>query len=92
MEVPILLGANPKTSNPSMWIPIRFGRWFVRVEGLIDSELSLYSNGPFKNRVKITLPAMNGAVYMGPCQVRAEFVKRGTERAVSIFAEEHHAD
>ncbi|KKM92514.1 hypothetical protein LCGC14_1217710 [marine sediment metagenome] len=92
MEIPILLGANPKIANPVEWIPIRFGRWFVRVEGLENSELALHSNGPFKNKVRITLPAMNGAVYMGPCQVRAEFVKRGTERAVSIFAEEHHAN
>ena len=89
MEVPILLGANPKTSNPSMWIPIRFGRWQIRMEGLINSEITLHCNGPFKNKVSTTLPKMNGAVYMGPCQVRAEFVKRGTERAVSIFAEEH---
>ena len=92
MEIPILLGANPKIANPVEWIPIRFGRWLVRVEGLENSELVLHSNGPFKNKVRITLPTMNGAVYMGPCQVRAEFVKRGMERAVSIFAKEHHAD
>ena len=92
MEIPILLGARPISANPDVWIPIRFGRWFVRVEGLVDSEIALHSNGPFKNKVSITLPTMNGAVYMGPCQVRVEFVKRGTERAVSIFAEEHHAD
>ena len=92
MEIPILLGSRPSTVKQVAWVPIRFDCWVVRVEGLKDSELILHSNGPFKNKVEITLPTMNGAVYMGPCQVRAEFVKRGTERAVSIFAGEHHAD
>ncbi|KKM18251.1 hypothetical protein LCGC14_1667590 [marine sediment metagenome] len=90
MEIPILLGANPKIANPVEWIPIRFGRWFVRIVDLKDSELVLYSKDP-DTKVTLTL-SLNGQVFYGPCLVRAEFVKRGTERAVSIFAKEHHAD
>ena len=88
MEIPILLGSRPSTVKQVAWIPIRFERWQVRVEGLKDSELVLHSNGPFKNKVEITLPTMNGATYNGPCQVRVEFKKRGTERNVSVFAKE----
>ena len=44
MEIPILLGSRPKTANPVEWIPIRFDRWVVRVEGLVDSQLTLCSN------------------------------------------------
>jgi len=90
LEIPILLGSRPSIANPGIWVPIRFDRWSVRVVGLENSKLVLYSNGPFKNKVKIILPTMNGATYNGPCQVRVEFKKRGTERNVSVFAKEHH--
>jgi len=86
MEIPILLGANPKTANPSTWIPIRFDRWQVRVEGLVDSKLTLYSNEPNKGPVNIR---RNGEVLMGPCQVRVGFEYRGTEKVISVFAVEH---
>jgi len=89
LEIPILLGSRPSIANPGIWVPIRFDRWFVRVEGLVDSKLTLHSNGPVKNKVKIILPTMNGAIYMGPCQVRVEFKERGTERNVSVFVVEH---
>jgi hypothetical protein len=65
MEIPILLGANPKTANPVEWVPIRFDRWQVRVVGLEDSKLVLYSNLPTPFREDI----LNGRVY-GPCHVR----------------------
>ena len=90
MEIPILLGSRPITVNQVTWIPIRFDRWSVRVVGLEDSKLVLYSNGPFKNKVRITLPTVNGAIYKGPCQVKVEFKKRGTEKCVSVFAKECH--
>ncbi len=90
MEIPILLGARPKTANPVEWIPIRFNEWVSRVEGLENSKLVLYSKDP-DTKVTLTL-SLNGQVFYGPCLVRAEFVKRGTERNISIFAEEHHAD
>ena len=89
MEIPILLGARPTTANPVEWIPIRFDRWVARAENLVDSEVLLFSNEPGKVNVILTT-SLNGQVFYGPCQVRAEFVKRGTERAVSIFAEECH--
>ena len=89
MEIPILLGANPKIADPSVWIPIRFDCWTVRVEGLVDSEITLHANGPFKNSVKIMSFTTNGAIYRGPCQVRVEFRERGTEKAITIFAVEH---
>ena len=85
MEIPILLGASPITANPVEWIPIRFSCWKVRTENLVDSELVLCSNLPIPFRKNIS----NGRVY-GPCQVRVEFTKKGTERNISIFAEEHH--
>ena len=88
MEIPILLGANPKIADPSVWIPIRFDCWTVRVEGLVDSEITLYANGPFKNSVEITLPTINGAIYKGPCQVKVGFMERGTEKTISVFAVE----
>ena len=90
METPILLGANPKTAKPDIWIPIRFDRWRTKVMGLEDSGLVLYSSNP-DTKVTLTL-SLNGQVFYGPCLVRAEFVKRGTEKAVSIFAKEHHHD
>ncbi len=90
MEIPILLGANPKTANPVEWIPVRFDSWVARVEGLKDSGIVLYSSDPDAETI-LTL-SLNGEVIYGPCLVRAGFTKRGTERAVSIFAEEHYHD
>jgi hypothetical protein len=91
MEIPILLGANPKTANPVEWIPVRFNAWVPRVEKLVDSEILLFSNEPGKVNVVLTA-SLNGKVIYGPCLVRAEFVKRGTEKNISIFAKEHHVD
>ncbi len=86
METPILLGSRPITaSQEKVWVPIRFNRWKVRTENLVDSELVLCSMLPVPFKEEI----LNGRVY-GPCQVRIEFKKRGTERAVSVFAEEYH--
>ena len=87
MEIPILLGANPQMSNPNTWIPVRFDKWTVRVEGLVDSRLILHSNDPAEKG--IILSSINGAIYMGPCQVRVEFMERGTEKAITIFAVEN---
>ena len=87
MEIPILLGASPKTANPVEWIPIRFNAWTPRVEHLVDSEVLLHSTEIGKVNVILTA-SLNGKVFYGPCLVRAEFVKRGMEKAVSIFAEE----
>ena len=87
MEIPILLGANPKTANPSVWIPVRFDRWVIRTENLVDSEVLLLSNKPGKVNVVLTA-SLNGKAIYGPCLVRVKFAKRGTEKAVSIFAEE----
>ena len=92
MEIPILLGSRPSTVKQVAWIPIRFERWQVRVEGLKDSELVLHSNGPFKNKVEITLPTMNGAIYRGPCQTKVEFLFRGTEKSINIFVVEHDGE
>lgn len=81
MDIPILLGANPKTANPGVLIPIRFEKWQVRVEGLIDSKLTLHSD----LSGAITL---NGGIYSGPCKVIMRFDERGTEKSISAFAVE----
>ena len=86
MEIPILLGARPKTAHPVAWIPIRFSEWVSRVEGLENSKLVLYSRDP-DTKVTLTL-SLNGQVFHGPCLVQVEFVKRGTEKSLSIFAVE----
>jgi len=91
VEIPILLGANPETANPDAWIPVRFDRWLFRSEGLVDSEVFLSSNEPGKVNV-ILSASLNGKVIYGPCLVKAEFVKRGTENSISIFAKEHHGN
>ena len=86
MEIPILLGSRPITaSQEKVWIPIRFSCWRVRTENLVDSELVLCSNLPTPFRENIS----NGRVY-GPCQVRIEFRRRGTEKMLSVFAKEYH--
>ena len=92
MEIPILLGANPKIANPVEWIPIRFDRWTVRVEGLVDSSLILHlyrqdtTNLPLSY---IDKSKLNGEIFNGPIQVRVEFKERGTEKSITIFAVEH---
>ena len=87
METPILLGANPKTSNPVEWIPVRFDRWQVRVEGLVDSSLILCYNQSGNGEVfEDKLSEL--ALWQGPCRVRVEFKERGTEKAISVFVKE----
>ena len=87
MRIPILLGANPRIADPSVWVPIRFDSWLVKVEGLIDSKLTLHFNQPFAEI--IDLSKMNGEAFHGPCQVRIQFDERGTEKAITVFAVRH---
>ena len=90
MDIPILLGADPKTANPSAWIPIRFKSWEVRVEGLVDSEITLHSNLFTEDFVDyVILSDLNKAVFFGPCQVRTKIKKKGTENSISVFVKEY---
>ncbi len=86
MSVPILLGANPKTANPSAWIPIRFDRWAIVINSIVDSKLMLHFNSPTIS--PFDLSNLNGKVFDGPTQVRIEFLERGSEKNISIFATE----
>ncbi len=86
MRIPILLGANPKTANPSAWIPVRFDSWLVKVEGLVDSRLVLHFNQPFAKIIDLT--KMNREAFHGPCQVKVEFIERGIEKSITVFAVE----
>ena len=87
MEIPILLGANPKTANPVEWIPIRFDRWAIVMYDVVDSECILHFDSP--SIFPFNLLSLNGKVFDGPCQVRVEFVRRGTEKSISVFVKEH---
>ena len=89
MEIPILLGANPKIANPVEWIPVRFDKWTVRVEGLVDSRLILHSSWPGNGETLREDPVSELALWQGPCQVRVEFKERGNEKAITVFAVEH---
>ena len=86
MEIPILLGASPKTANPVEWIPIRFDRWTIVVVGIMDSKLILHFNSPTIS--PFDLSNLNGEIFDGPTQVRVEFKERGMERNVSVFIKE----
>ncbi len=82
MEIPLLLAVNPRVANPSVWIPIEFDRWQVRVEGLVDSRLILCPDE--LSFTDISVP--DGQVFNGPCKVKIEIKKRGTEKSISVFA------
>ena len=82
MEIPLLLAVNPRVANPSVWVPVGFDHWQVRVEGLDDSELILHSNESSFTDISIS----NGQVFDGPIQVKVKIEKRGTEKTISVFA------
>ncbi len=88
MEIPILLGANPRTANSSAWVPVRFDKWAIVMCDVVDSEFILHSDS--SSIFPFNLLSLNGKVFDGPCQVRVEFVRRGTEKAISVFVKEHH--
>ena len=86
LRIPLLLGANPRVANPGVWIPIEFDRWQVRVEGLDDSELTFCSSWSGNRKFPFNEATFNGAIFNGPCKVKIEIKKRGTEKSISVFA------
>lgn len=89
MRTPILLGANPKTAKTSAWVPVRFDNWRLVVEGRKDSVLALYCQVPESGDETIHTINGNGELkHIGPSIVRAEMKERGSENAISVFAEE----
>lgn len=89
MRTPILLGANPKTAKSSAWVPVRFENWRLVVEGRVDSTLALYCQVPESGDETIHTVNGNGELKsIGPSIVRAEMKERGSENAISLFAEE----
>jgi hypothetical protein len=89
MRTPILLGANPKIAKTSAWVPVRFDNWKLVVEGRVDSTLTLYCQVPESGDETIHTINGNGEIKsIGPSIVRAEMKERGTERIISVFAEE----
>jgi len=89
MRTPILLGANPKTAKTSAWVPVRFDNWKLVVEGRVDSTLALYCQVPESGDETVHSINGNGEIKsIGPSIVRAEMKERGSENAISVFAEE----
>ena len=85
MRIPLLLAVSPRVANPGVWVPIEFDEWQVRVEGLVDSELTLHSSWPDNGEVRED-PVSERALWQGPCKVKIEIKKRGTEKSISVFA------
>lgn len=89
MRTPILLGANPKSAKSSAWVPVRYDNWELVVEGRQDSILALYCQVPDSGDETIHTINGNGELKsIGPSIVRVEMKERGTEKAISVFAEE----
>lgn len=88
MRTPLLLGANPRIAKTSAWVPVRFDNWKVVVEGLIDTVLDLHHHDPEVSTEFVKQGPVNGEVIPGPCNVRVLIKKPGTERIISVFAEE----
>ncbi len=87
MRTPILLGASPKTATTSAWVPVRYKNWRLVVEGLIDTELTLYHQVPETGEEHF-ITCIEGGTFTGPLLVRMEIQKIGTENTISVFAEE----
>jgi hypothetical protein len=93
MRTPILLGANPKTAKTSAWVPVRYERWKLVAEGLIDTKLALRHQVPETGEETVIRNGLaNGGLdikeFNGICIVKIDVEEAGTENVISVFAEE----
>lgn len=84
-RVPILVGANPRHAKQfSGVVNLGRGRWRIVVENLTNTRLVVHHDSPSTSAeyglAEIVLP--------GLCAVWVEFVARGNEDAINVFAAE----
>ncbi len=93
MRTPILLGANPRIAKASAWVPVRFDNWKLVAEGLVDSKLALRHQIPESGEETVIRNGLaNGGFsipkFHGPAIIKVEIEEKGTEKNISVFAEE----
>ncbi len=93
MRTPILLGANPRIAKTSAWVPVRFDNWRLVAEGLVDSKLALRHQVPESGAETVIRNGLaNGGLaikeFHGSAIVKIEIEEKGTEKTISVFAEE----
>ncbi len=78
--IPLLLSASPRTAKESAWVPVRFDRWKVVVEGLDDTVLILHHDSGIFGVLD------EEELFIGQRKVKIEIKEPGSERYISVFA------
>lgn len=91
-RVPILVGANPRHAKQfSGVVNLGRGRWRIVVENLTNTRLVVHHDSPSTLAWRTNTSAEYGLaeiVLPGLCAVWVEFVARGNEDAINVFAAE----
>lgn len=80
--IPLILGANPKVLTVGPKVFLKPGKWRFIVEGLIDSELTLYY-GPSQTAIELN----NNHEITNPQICWIQISKIGSERSINVKAE-----
>lgn len=80
MKLPLMVAASAKTSKGGARVRLHNGTWKLALDGLIDSKLAVQC-GP------IVVPCEEGKCIDGPVTADVFFITRGTEQAISVYAE-----
>jgi hypothetical protein len=80
MRIAILLGANPRTHTKGSLSVLKPGKWKIASETLVDSVISV-SNHSLKLSLHDEFELSSYTSFTG------EFLNRGSEQIVSVYAE-----
>ena len=85
-RLPILVGSKPETAlqDFSSEVTLGEGKWRVVSEGVVTSQLLLHCT-----QLSEPVPIRDGQSFHfnGPAVVSAQYVERGKEHYISVFAE-----
>ena len=78
-RIALLVGAVPSRCKGGPIVRLLPGLWTMRIEHVIDSIIALGPHSPLVNGLKVQVT--------GPTDVQIEFVERGSEKFINVFAE-----
>jgi len=80
MKLPLMIAASAKTSKGGARVRLHNGTWKLALDGLVDSKLAVRCGST-------VVDCVEGKCINGPITADVFFVTRGSEQAISVYAE-----
>ena len=83
MKLPLLVAANPEHLTSTPRVRLAKGKWLLSAQGIVDSILTLSRDGEIMRG-----PILQNIIAVdGDCVAQLVFLKKGSEKYLTIYAE-----